>query len=163
MLLDLFDWLTNYYGGFRVFGYLTLRAIFAALTALSIALLIGPWMIRLLARKQIGQVVRDDGPDTHLGKRGTPGRSRTKPGSRGRKELDVPSANCSDEVERDPDPESDRGPCQASAKRGQQLRREEREQPSRHQDGRDQLVGDLPGAEIRDATNHEEHREYGPP
>ena len=72
MLLDLFDWLTDYYGGFRVFGYLTLRAIFAALTSLSIALLVGPWMIRLLARKQIGQVVRDDGPDTHLGKRGTP-------------------------------------------------------------------------------------------
>jgi phospho-N-acetylmuramoyl-pentapeptide-transferase len=72
MLLDLFDWLTDYYGGFRVFGYLTLRAIFAALTALSIALLVGPWMIRVLARKQIGQVVRDDGPDTHLGKRGTP-------------------------------------------------------------------------------------------
>jgi phospho-N-acetylmuramoyl-pentapeptide-transferase len=72
MLLDLFDWLTNFYGGFRVFGYLTLRAIFAALTALSIALLVGPWMIRMLARRQIGQVVRDDGPDTHLGKRGTP-------------------------------------------------------------------------------------------
>jgi phospho-N-acetylmuramoyl-pentapeptide-transferase len=72
MLLDLFEWLTNYYGGFRVFGYLTLRAIFAALTALSIALLVGPWMIRMLARRQIGQVVRDDGPDTHLGKRGTP-------------------------------------------------------------------------------------------
>jgi phospho-N-acetylmuramoyl-pentapeptide-transferase len=72
MLLDLFDWLTNYYGGFRVFGYLTLRAIFAALTALSISLLVGPWMIRMLARRQIGQIVRDDGPDTHLGKRGTP-------------------------------------------------------------------------------------------
>ena len=49
MLLDLFDWLTQYYGGFRVFGYLTLRAILAALTALSIALLVGPWMIRTLA------------------------------------------------------------------------------------------------------------------
>jgi len=72
MLLDLFDWLTGYYGGFRVFGYLTLRAIFAALTALTIALLVGPWMIRVLAQRQIGQVVRDCGPDTHLGKMGTP-------------------------------------------------------------------------------------------
>jgi phospho-N-acetylmuramoyl-pentapeptide-transferase len=71
MLLDLFDWLTGYYGGFRVFGYLTLRAIFAALTALTIALLVGPWMIRTLAARQIGQVVRDYGPDTHLGKMGT--------------------------------------------------------------------------------------------
>ncbi len=72
MLLDLFDWLAGYYGGFRVFGYLTLRAIFAALTSLSIALLVGPWMIRMLAARQIGQVVRDSGPDTHLGKVGTP-------------------------------------------------------------------------------------------
>ncbi len=72
MLLDLFDWLAGYYGGFRVFGYLTLRGILAALTALSIALLVGPWMIRKLAERQIGQVVRNDGPDTHLGKMGTP-------------------------------------------------------------------------------------------
>ncbi len=72
MLLNLFDWLAGYYGGFRVFGYLTLRAILAALTALSIALLVGPWMIRKLQERQIGQVVRNDGPDTHLGKMGTP-------------------------------------------------------------------------------------------
>jgi len=72
MLLDLFHWLTDYYGGFRVFGYLTLRAILAALTALSIALLVGPWMIRKLSERQIGQVVRDYGPDTHLIKMGTP-------------------------------------------------------------------------------------------
>ncbi len=72
MLLELFDWLTGIYGGFRVFGYLTLRAILAALTALAISLLVGPWMIRRLAEKQIGQVVRDYGPETHLGKMGTP-------------------------------------------------------------------------------------------
>jgi len=72
MLLDLFEWLTGYYGGFRVFGYITLRAIFAALTALTIALFVGPSMIRMLAARQIGQVVRDDGPNTHLGKKGTP-------------------------------------------------------------------------------------------
>ncbi|MBM5813051.1 MAG: phospho-N-acetylmuramoyl-pentapeptide-transferase [Gammaproteobacteria bacterium] len=72
MLLELFDWLAGYYGGFRVFRYLTLRAILAALTALTIALLVGPAMIRLLTARQIGQVVRSDGPDTHLGKMGTP-------------------------------------------------------------------------------------------
>jgi len=72
MLLDLFDWLSGFYGGFRVFGYLTLRAIMAALTALVISLLVGPWMIRKLAEKQIGQVVREYGPQTHLGKKGTP-------------------------------------------------------------------------------------------
>ncbi|MCU0974824.1 MAG: phospho-N-acetylmuramoyl-pentapeptide-transferase [Steroidobacteraceae bacterium] len=72
MLLELFAWLDDFYGGFRVFGYLTLRAIMAALTALAISLLVGPPMIRRLAQKQIGQVVRTDGPQTHLGKRGTP-------------------------------------------------------------------------------------------
>ncbi len=72
MLLDLFEWLTGYYGGFRVFGYITLRAIFAALTALTIALFVGPSMIRMLVARQIGQVVREDGPNTHLGKKGTP-------------------------------------------------------------------------------------------
>ena len=59
MLLLLFDWLSGFYGGFRVFGYLTLRAILAVLTALAISLMVGPWMIRKLAQKQIGQVVRD--------------------------------------------------------------------------------------------------------
>src|SRR4029453_3076587 len=72
MLLDLFDGLAGDYGVFRVFGYLTLRAIFAALTALTLALFVGPSMIRMLAARQIGQVVRDDGPGSHLGKTGTP-------------------------------------------------------------------------------------------
>ena len=53
---------------FRVFQYLTFRSILAALTALFIALLLGPWMIRWLSRMQVGQVVRDDGPQTHLKK-----------------------------------------------------------------------------------------------
>ena len=72
MLLLLFEWLSGIYGGFRVFGYLTLRAILAVLTALVISLIVGPWMIRKLQQKQIGQVVRDYGPQTHLGKTGTP-------------------------------------------------------------------------------------------
>jgi phospho-N-acetylmuramoyl-pentapeptide-transferase len=57
---------------FRVFGYLTLRAILAALTALAFSLLVGPWMIRALTTNQIGQYVRDDGPKSHLPKAGTP-------------------------------------------------------------------------------------------
>ncbi len=57
---------------FNVFTYLTLRAILAAISALAIALLIGPWMIGRLSRGQIGQVIREDGPKTHLTKAGTP-------------------------------------------------------------------------------------------
>jgi phospho-N-acetylmuramoyl-pentapeptide-transferase len=56
----------------NLFSYLTLRAILAAVSALAIALAIGPWMIAKLSRDQIGQVVRDDGPQTHLKKAGTP-------------------------------------------------------------------------------------------
>jgi phospho-N-acetylmuramoyl-pentapeptide-transferase len=64
--------LTDLESAFRVFNYLTLRAILAALTALAISLLVGPWMIRSLSMNQIGQRVRDDGPKTHLPKAGTP-------------------------------------------------------------------------------------------
>jgi phospho-N-acetylmuramoyl-pentapeptide-transferase len=64
--------LTHVYSGFNVFSYLTLRAILAVITALAIALLVGPTMIRRLANRQIGQVVRTDGPQTHLTKAGTP-------------------------------------------------------------------------------------------
>jgi len=56
----------------NVFSYLTLRSILAAMSALSIALLVGPFMIARLARYQIGQVVREDGPLSHLPKAGTP-------------------------------------------------------------------------------------------
>jgi phospho-N-acetylmuramoyl-pentapeptide-transferase len=73
MLVILAEWLTrNVYSGFNVFQYLTLRAILGVLTALGIALLTGPLMIRRLSRYQIGQQVRDDGPQTHLSKAGTP-------------------------------------------------------------------------------------------
>ncbi len=72
MLLYLTQQLTALDSAFRVFGYLTLRAILAALTALVISFLIGPWMIRKLSYNQIGQRVRDDGPKTHLPKAGTP-------------------------------------------------------------------------------------------
>jgi phospho-N-acetylmuramoyl-pentapeptide-transferase len=72
MLLLLTEYLTRLQSGFNVFSYLTLRAILATMTALAIALLVGPALIRRLTRHQIGQRVRDDGPQTHLTKAGTP-------------------------------------------------------------------------------------------
>lgn len=72
MLLWLTQLLTHYYHAFGVFQYLTLRTILAALTSLTIALLVGPVMIRRLSRYQIGQTIRDDGPQSHLSKAGTP-------------------------------------------------------------------------------------------
>ena len=72
MLIWLADWLTQFESGFYVFSYLTLRAILSTLTALLIAIIIGPKMIRWLQRMQIGQTVRTDGPESHLSKSGTP-------------------------------------------------------------------------------------------
>jgi phospho-N-acetylmuramoyl-pentapeptide-transferase len=72
MLLSLANFLSRYYSGFNVFQYLTLRAILGVLTALLISFLVGPEMIRRLGRYQIGQPVRDDGPQSHLVKAGTP-------------------------------------------------------------------------------------------
>jgi phospho-N-acetylmuramoyl-pentapeptide-transferase len=72
MLLTLTEYLARFYSGFHVFQYLTLRAILAAATALTMALFIGPTMIALLGRYQIGQRVRSDGPQSHLQKSGTP-------------------------------------------------------------------------------------------
>ncbi len=72
MLRYFAEWLTQFYSVFNVFSYLTLRAIFAALTALLISFIVGPLMIRKLAENQVGQSVRSDGPQTHLSKAGTP-------------------------------------------------------------------------------------------
>jgi phospho-N-acetylmuramoyl-pentapeptide-transferase len=72
MLRYVTEWLTQFYSGFNAFSYLTLRAILAALTALTISFLVGPVMIRKLAEHQVGQRVRSDGPQTHLSKAGTP-------------------------------------------------------------------------------------------
>jgi phospho-N-acetylmuramoyl-pentapeptide-transferase len=72
MLLFLTEYLARFYSGFHVFQYLTLRGILAAMTALMMALFIGPVMISYLNRYQIGQRVRSDGPQTHLQKSGTP-------------------------------------------------------------------------------------------
>ncbi len=72
MLVYLADYLSQYHSGFNVFQYLTLRTILGALTALLISFLVGPWMIRHLSFRQIGQQVRSDGPQTHISKAGTP-------------------------------------------------------------------------------------------
>ena len=72
MLVWLAEYLTQYYSGFNVFSYLTFRSILGVLTALFISLYFGPKVIRYLQRMQIGQTVRDDGPESHLSKSGTP-------------------------------------------------------------------------------------------
>ena len=72
MLLWLSEYLANHYHVFRVFQYLTLRMILSILTALMLALFLGPTIIRRLSAHHIGQVVRDDGPKSHFGKSGTP-------------------------------------------------------------------------------------------
>jgi phospho-N-acetylmuramoyl-pentapeptide-transferase len=72
MLLWLGEYLTQYYSIFNVFSYVTFRAIVSILTALCISLYFGPKMIRALQKMQVGQTIRDDGPQTHLVKSGTP-------------------------------------------------------------------------------------------
>src|SRR5678815_5970997 len=72
MLLELFQWLATKERIFNVFQYITLRVVLAALTSLAISFIVGPAMIRRLTAYKIGQSVRDDGPQTHLVKAGTP-------------------------------------------------------------------------------------------
>jgi phospho-N-acetylmuramoyl-pentapeptide-transferase len=72
MLLWLADYLAQYASVFNVFQYLTFRGILGVLTALAIAFIVGPYMIEKLSYHQIGQAIRDDGPQSHLSKAGTP-------------------------------------------------------------------------------------------
>lgn len=72
MLVWLTDYLTQYVSGFNIFSYLTFRSILAILTSLMFSLWMGPKLIRYLQNMQIGQTVRDDGPQSHLSKSGTP-------------------------------------------------------------------------------------------
>lgn len=75
MLISLAAWLQTLspeFGFFRVFQYLTFRAVMAAMTALVIGLVAGPWVIRRLSELKIGQPVRGYGMETHLSKSGTP-------------------------------------------------------------------------------------------
>src|SRR5258705_1217869 len=72
MLLYLTELLARNVRTFNVFSYITLRAVLATMTALLISFVIGPRVIAWLGRMKIGQAVRDDGPQTHLVKAGTP-------------------------------------------------------------------------------------------
>src|SRR4051812_22688940 len=72
MLLELAQELEKHIRAFNVFSYITLRVVLSALTALAISFIVGPAMIRKLTAYKIGQAVRDDGPQTHLAKNGTP-------------------------------------------------------------------------------------------
>ena len=68
----LYEKLFPFFHPFRIFRYLTFRTAFASLTALLIALFIGPWVIQKLREFQIGQYIREDGPQSHMKKSGTP-------------------------------------------------------------------------------------------
>jgi phospho-N-acetylmuramoyl-pentapeptide-transferase len=72
MLIWLTEYLSQFHSGFNVFQYITLRIILGVLTALFIALFVGPSLIKRLTIHQIGQSIRSDGPTTHLQKTGTP-------------------------------------------------------------------------------------------
>lgn len=72
MLYHLLYPLHALFSGFNVFRYITVRSIGAAVTAFLLMIILGPAFIRALRRFQIGQVVRDDGPETHLAKQGVP-------------------------------------------------------------------------------------------
>ena len=68
----LYEQLFEYFSPFRVFSYITTRTAFASLTALGLGLSLGPWLIRRLREFQVGQPIREDGPESHQSKAGTP-------------------------------------------------------------------------------------------
>lgn len=72
MLVHLLAPLHELWPAFNVFKYITFRAFGAAITAVFLSMMVGPYYIRWLAKMQIGQSVRDDGPKSHLSKKGTP-------------------------------------------------------------------------------------------
>ncbi len=72
MLYHILYSLHQYNSVFNVFRYLTFRTSLAVLTALLFSFLMGPWVIRKLTELKVGQYIRDDGPQTHLSKKGTP-------------------------------------------------------------------------------------------
>jgi phospho-N-acetylmuramoyl-pentapeptide-transferase len=72
MFLEILSFLSSLDTGFNVLSYLTVRAVFAMMTALLITLVLGKWIISKLQHYQISQVIRNDGPETHLEKAGTP-------------------------------------------------------------------------------------------
>jgi phospho-N-acetylmuramoyl-pentapeptide-transferase len=72
MLYSLLYPLHVYFSGFNVFKYITFRTFGAAITGIVFSMVMGPWFISWMQKKQIGQSVRDDGPQSHLSKKGTP-------------------------------------------------------------------------------------------
>ena len=72
MLLPLFEYLSDFLGPFRVVEFLSTRAILATLTSLMFSLVLGPKFINKMRDFQVGQVVRTEGPQSHLSKQGTP-------------------------------------------------------------------------------------------
>lgn len=72
MLYHLLVPLKKYISGFNLFQYITIRAAMAAITALLISFIVGPYVLRILRKRQIGETIREDGPPSHFSKRGTP-------------------------------------------------------------------------------------------
>lgn len=72
MLYELLYPLRDYFSGFNVFRYITFRTAYATITALLLSFLLGPWIIARLRAFKLAQVIREDGPQTHLSKKGTP-------------------------------------------------------------------------------------------
>src|SRR5712692_1378921 len=72
MLYHLFYFFRHDVTGFNVVRYITFRTAVASLTALFLVLILGPWMIERLRRLQVGQYIREEGPQAHQTKKGTP-------------------------------------------------------------------------------------------
>ncbi len=72
MLFELFFWLKDSFGPLNVFRYVSFRVVAAMLTSLAVSFFLYPWFIRKLQAQQIGQVIREDGPESHFDKAGTP-------------------------------------------------------------------------------------------
>ncbi len=72
MLYHLHYYLLDFFSGFNVFRYITFRSAYALVTALVISFIMGPWFIRRLRRMQLGETIRDEVPDHHQAKKGTP-------------------------------------------------------------------------------------------
>ena len=68
----LYHLLQKYFSPLNVFRYITVRTVYASLTAMFLALVFGPWLIRRLRELQIGQYIREEGPQEHKKKAGTP-------------------------------------------------------------------------------------------
>jgi phospho-N-acetylmuramoyl-pentapeptide-transferase len=68
----LYQVLQRYFSAFNVFRYITVRTVYASLTAMFLAFVFGPWLIRKLRELQIGQFIREEGPQAHQKKAGTP-------------------------------------------------------------------------------------------